>query len=137
MLPIGDLGGEMATQSPVGVQGLPLLLTKLYIPPIRSEMVSRPHLLERLDAGLYRKLTLISAPAGFGKTTLVGEWIASHRAPTSCLALARRGRQRHRSLSDLSRRGAADHRTRHWKRRTGRAPIPLILAPTVDAGLGH
>ena len=69
----------MATQPPVGAQELPLLQTKLYIPPLRREQVPRPRLLERLDAGLDRKLTLISAPAGFGKTTLLSEWIASHR----------------------------------------------------------
>ena len=53
-----------------------LLQTKLYIPPIRPELVSRPRLIERLNAGLDRKLTLVSAPAGFGKTTLVSEWLA-------------------------------------------------------------
>ena len=47
------------------------LTTKLYIPPVRPEMVSRPRLIERLDAGLHRKLTLISAPAGFGETSLM------------------------------------------------------------------
>ena len=52
-----------------------LLATKLYIPPIRPELVSRPRLIERLNAGLHRKLTLVSAPAGFGKTTLVSEWV--------------------------------------------------------------
>ena len=52
----------------------PLLKTKLYIPSVRPELVSRPRLIERLNAGLHRKLTpmqsigLISAPAGFGKT---------------------------------------------------------------------
>jgi ATP/maltotriose-dependent transcriptional regulator MalT len=54
----------------------PLLKTKLYIPTVRPELVSRPRLLERLNAGLSRKLILISAPAGFGKTTLLSEWIA-------------------------------------------------------------
>jgi len=54
----------------------PLLTTKLYIPPVRPELVSRPRLIERLNAGLHRKLTLISAPAGFGKTTLVSEWVS-------------------------------------------------------------
>jgi len=48
-----------------------LLTTKLYIPPPRSNLVPRPRLLERLNAGLHRKLALISAPAGFGKTKLV------------------------------------------------------------------
>jgi LuxR family maltose regulon positive regulatory protein len=51
----------------------PLLQTKLYIPPVRPELVPRPRLIEQLDAGLHHKLTLISAPAGFGKTTLLSE----------------------------------------------------------------
>ena len=53
----------------------PLLSTKFYIPPTRSKIVTRPRLIERLNAGLHHKLTLISAPAGFGKTTLVSEWV--------------------------------------------------------------
>ena len=53
----------------------PLLATKLYIPPLRPNVVSRPRLLERLNEGLHRKLTLISAPAGFGKTTLLSAWV--------------------------------------------------------------
>jgi LuxR family maltose regulon positive regulatory protein len=52
-----------------------LLATKLYVPPVRPEMVSRPRLIQRLNSGLHRKLTLISAPAGFGKTTLLAEWL--------------------------------------------------------------
>jgi LuxR family maltose regulon positive regulatory protein len=54
-----------------------LLTTKLFIPPVRPERVSRPRLIEQLNEGPRsgRKLTLISAPAGFGKTTLVSEWI--------------------------------------------------------------
>ncbi len=51
-----------------------LLSTKLYRPPIRSNYVSRPRLIEELNAGLRRKLTLVSAPAGFGKTTLLSDW---------------------------------------------------------------
>ena len=52
-----------------------LLTTKLFIPPTRPELVPRPRLIERLDRGLHRKLTLISAPADFGKITLVTEWL--------------------------------------------------------------
>jgi LuxR family maltose regulon positive regulatory protein len=52
----------------------PLLTTKLYTPPPRSNCVPRPRLIERLNEGLQCKLTLISAPAGFGKTTLVANW---------------------------------------------------------------
>ncbi len=55
----------------------PILTTKLYIPPLRSKVVIRPGLIDRLNEGLPsgRKLTLLSAPAGFGKTTLVSEWV--------------------------------------------------------------
>ncbi len=64
-----------------------LLKTKLYIPPVRSELVSRPRLVKRLNAGLARKLTLISAPAGFGKTTLVTAWLNSVERPFAWLSL--------------------------------------------------
>jgi len=52
-----------------------LLKTKLFIPSTRSKLVSRSRLTEKLNGGLGRKLTLISAPAGFGKTTIVSEWV--------------------------------------------------------------
>ena len=58
----------------------PILATKLYMPAPRSRVVPRPRLIERLDAGLDGKLTLISAAAGFGKTTLVSAWIAALQA---------------------------------------------------------
>jgi ATP/maltotriose-dependent transcriptional regulator MalT len=54
-----------------------LLTTKLHIPLVRSELVSRTRLLDRMNEGVKGNLTLISAPAGFGKTTLLGEWIGS------------------------------------------------------------
>ena len=53
-----------------------LLTTKLHIPQAAREFVPRPHLTARLDEGLKRKLTLVSAPAGFGKSTLVADWLA-------------------------------------------------------------
>ncbi|MBN1178399.1 MAG: hypothetical protein JXD18_04255 [Anaerolineae bacterium] len=55
----------------------PLLTAKLYVPPPHANLVPRPRLTTRLDEGLLqgRKLTLVSAPAGFGKTTLVAEWV--------------------------------------------------------------
>ena len=64
-----------------------LLLTKLYISPLRPKIVLRPRLIERLKGGLQCKLTLISAPAGFGKTTLVGEWIACCGQPVAWVSL--------------------------------------------------
>ncbi len=66
---------------------VPVLATKLYIPPPQPNAVLRSRLVERLNAGLHRKLTLISAPAGFGKTTLVREWVASRGRPVAWLSL--------------------------------------------------
>ena len=54
-----------------------ILTTKLYIPPPRPELVSRPRLTKKLNEGLHHKLTLVSAPAGFGKTTLLSDWITN------------------------------------------------------------
>src|SRR5918998_4046879 len=65
----------------------PILATKLYVPPPQPRFVPRPRLTERLDEGLHRKLTLISAPAGFGKTTLLGEWVAGCGRPAAWLSL--------------------------------------------------
>ncbi len=64
-----------------------ILATKLYLPRLRPNVVSRPRLIARLNEGLHRKLTLIAAPAGFGKTTLVSEWITFIERPTAWLSL--------------------------------------------------
>ncbi len=53
----------------------PLIATKLYVPKPRRGLVTRPRLLERLRVGADSRLTLVSAPAGFGKTTLLAEWL--------------------------------------------------------------
>ncbi len=55
---------------------LPILATKVYVPPPQPGVIRRARLIERLNAGLGGKLTLISAPAGFGKTTLLSDWLA-------------------------------------------------------------
>src|SRR5258707_9562361 len=65
----------------------PILATKLYLPRLRPHVVSRPRLIERLNEGLHRKLTLVSAPAGFGKTTLVSAWLAEGSRPAAWLSL--------------------------------------------------
>ncbi len=64
-----------------------LLQTKLYVPRLRPSLVPRPHLLEKLNRGLSHKLTLVSAPAGFGKTTLISEWLAGCERPSAWLSL--------------------------------------------------
>ena len=55
----------------------PLLETKFFVPKSRRALVPRPRLSERLDRGTASKLTLVSAPAGFGKTTVLTEWLAA------------------------------------------------------------
>jgi LuxR family transcriptional regulator, maltose regulon positive regulatory protein len=64
-----------------------VLLSKLAVPPPRSGCVARARLVERLSAALDRKLTLVSAPAGFGKTTLLAEWAAGCGRPVAWLSL--------------------------------------------------
>lgn len=58
----------------------PLLATKLSVPPTRPALVPRPQLLDRLDAAVAGALTLVVAPAGYGKTTLLGAWAADRAA---------------------------------------------------------
>ncbi len=65
----------------------PILKTKLAIPPVRSELVLRPRLTESLRQGLERKLTLLAAPAGYGKTTALAHWISRHSLTAAWLSL--------------------------------------------------
>lgn len=65
----------------------PILATKLYSPPPRPEIVHRRDLIERLNTGLQHTLTLISAPAGFGKTTLVSAWLTECSQPAAWVSL--------------------------------------------------
>ena len=64
-----------------------MLLTKLHIPPASQNIVHRQELYEKLNIGLTRKLILISAPAGFGKTTIIRDWINQHKIPTVWFSL--------------------------------------------------
>lgn len=81
----GEIGRSIG-QSETGVIDLavritnePLIRQKLFIPHLRTGMVSRPHLIEKLEQGAHCAMTLISAPAGYGKTTLLSEWIDIRR----------------------------------------------------------
>jgi LuxR family transcriptional regulator, maltose regulon positive regulatory protein len=78
---------ESARQETIRQMTTPILATKLYMPPPRPNLVLRPRLIERLNQGLRSKLTLVSAPAGFGKTTLVGEWLVGCELPAAWLSL--------------------------------------------------
>src|SRR4051794_34382515 len=64
-----------------------LLATKLYIPALRPHRVPRPRLTARMAAGAAGPLTLVSAPAGFGKSTLLSEWIHTGGRPVAWVSL--------------------------------------------------
>ena len=64
-----------------------MLLTKLHIPPAGNNILHRSELYEKLNIGLNRKLILISAPAGFGKTTVVSDWIEQYKIPAAWFSL--------------------------------------------------
>jgi len=65
----------------------PVLATKLHVPSLRQKLIPRPGLIEKLNEGMHGRLTLISAPAGFGKTTLASEWIAGCTLSSAWLSL--------------------------------------------------
>ena len=65
----------------------PLLNTKLFVPLSRTGIVPRPRLIEKMSKGSQGKLTLVSAPAGYGKTTLVSAWIQQTDIPVAWLSL--------------------------------------------------
>lgn len=65
----------------------PILTTKLFIPPVRSDYLPRPHLIEKLNASIAYPLTLISASAGSGKTTLLSEWVVQIDCPAAWISL--------------------------------------------------
>jgi len=66
---------------------IPVVTTKLRVPPLRTKVVIRQRLLERLQEGLNHTLTLVSAPAGFGKTTLLSEWLGEVNLKVAWLSL--------------------------------------------------
>lgn len=80
---------------------LPLLRTKTTLPPIRPRQIERLRLLERLADGTRRALTLIVAPAGFGKTTLAAAWAQTRQLPVAWLSLQPADRPGERFLSYL------------------------------------
>lgn len=65
----------------------PLLTTKLYIPPVQPGLVARPRLVERLNQDIFCRLILISAPAGFGKTTLLSDWLGYNQRRVAWVSL--------------------------------------------------
>lgn len=80
--------GRSDARPPAGGASAPLLLaTKLFTPRVPPQLVARPRLESRLDAGLSGALTLVCAPAGFGKTTLLAAWLRHTGRPTAWLSI--------------------------------------------------
>ena len=80
---------------------IPILSPKLQIPPSRLQLVSRDRLQDVINLGLHRKLTLISAPAGYGKTTLLSEWAAQSEWQIAWVTLAEGDNDSERFLAYL------------------------------------
>jgi len=79
----------------------PLIRTKLHRPPVYRNHIQRPHLLERLEKNRQRPLTLVSAPAGYGKSTLVSDWLDSCDSPSAWLSLDKQDNDLGKFLSYL------------------------------------
>lgn len=73
--------------TPDQISDLPILRTKLYRPPVAADIVVREPLLARLEAGRRLPLTLVAAPAGYGKSTLVSHWLETSEVPSAWLSL--------------------------------------------------
>ncbi len=101
-----DVGASLdpAPHTPTGKRGdrlNPLLATKLHVPRPRAQLVPRTHLVERLQRGAEGALTLVSAPAGFGKTTLLTQWLAQSGTPAAWVSLGPEDNDPSRFLSYL------------------------------------
>ena len=104
--------------------GEQLLATKLLVPALGPEVVARPRLVERLNEATRRRVTLVAAPAGFGKTTAVAAWIAATRPPVAWLALDEGDNELGRFLAHLV--GAVRAR---WPEVGAYAAAQLVRAP--------
>lgn len=100
-----------------------LLQTKIHRPPIRPSIVSRPHLIQKLNTGLTGKLTLVSAPPGFGKSTLVSSWLHQIEQPSTWLSLDNEDNDPNRFLLYLT---AALQKI---EARVGQTAVPLLQSP--------
>jgi LuxR family maltose regulon positive regulatory protein len=102
-----------------------ILTTKLHVPPLRSGHVARPRLIAKLHPGPDGRITLVSAPAGYGKTTLVVEWLAqgSTELKVAGLSLDEQDNDPARFLTHLI---AA---MRQVNQRLGEATLALLQAP--------
>ncbi|MEZ4707865.1 MAG: LuxR C-terminal-related transcriptional regulator [Caldilineaceae bacterium] len=114
-----------------------ILQTKLYIPQTRTaDMVMRPRLVAQMDQSLTHKLTLVSAPAGFGKTTLVSTWLAHRQPATAWLSLDEQdndlNRFLHYVMAALQTVHPALGRGLSERLDTGQQPAEALLTPFLN-----
>ncbi len=69
------------------IKSTPVICTKLYRPPVAVDIVCRENLHQRLNAGLHLPLTLVAAPAGYGKSTAVAHWLEQLDIPSAWISL--------------------------------------------------
>jgi LuxR family transcriptional regulator, maltose regulon positive regulatory protein len=98
-------------------------VAKVRIPRLRAQLVHRPHLIEQLQQGMGTTLLLVSAPTGFGKTTLLTQWLAERSTPVAWLSLAPDDNEPVRFFSSLI---AA---LQQLDPQLGRAALPLLNGP--------
>lgn len=104
-----------------------LLKTKLVIPPLRDDLVSRPRLLTKLNEGANKKLSLLSAPPGFGKTTLLSEWIHKKKFPAAWFSIDERDNDPISFLTYMI--GALQTLDKNW----GQPALELIQSPQLPS----
>ncbi len=92
---------QRSTDSRPAAAGDTLLRTKLFLPSTRTRQVARPRLIEKLNGGLDKALILVSAPAGYGKTTLVSSWLRESGIPAAWLSLDEEDNEPRRFLEYL------------------------------------
>ena len=101
---------------------LPLLRTKISIPPANPNRVERIRLMERIHEGMMRTLTLVVAPAGFGKTTIMAEWARSASMPVAWISFERTDHAPERFLSYLI------HALQQISPQTGQTALALLYS---------
>jgi LuxR family transcriptional regulator, maltose regulon positive regulatory protein len=83
----GETSGKTNLNQKYPGLGKHLLLTKFFIPPVQSNQIIRPRLVDLLNSGLDKTLILVSAPAGYGKSTLVSRWLKETTVPSAWLSI--------------------------------------------------
>ena len=113
---------QHARRVPEAALSSPILQTRLRIPPLRAQLVQRPQLMALIEQALESKLLLLSAPAGYGKTTLLSAWAHASSRPVAWFSLDAVDNDRTRFLTYLI------HALRHVHAQVGRHTLDLLTS---------